>query len=465
MTSQANATSANPTSASSTSANSTSAGVPKFGVIAAIAGLLLVGMVFGASLWVLAGVAAGLLIATNYALANLWSTSTIAERITDDEELKIGSLVAATVTVTNTSRLPTVWVLVEDLLARQVLDADAPALQIEGERLAVMMLWPGETKELSYKVRCHRRGYVQIGPTVLETGDMMGLFRRFRVGTQPQFVTVLPEVVALTSYEIGSRRPIGEIRMRENVMDDPTRLRGIRQWQIGDPMRSVHWAATARTGTLHSKIYEPSSIVGATIILDLHVTTNPKHHEPVRSDLAVTAAASIASSLHESNEPFGIATNGRDAADRIRTEGWMGDHRVRDAAAKAGSMNESNDRLRPIIIKPSRGPVQFKEVHRTLARLERTDGLTLAEMLVESESQLSTDTTLLVILQQATPESIASLVGLSNRGRAVAVIINTADINDYTSIAGPLIASRIPTFHLASRDAIADVCREMLLRA
>ncbi len=58
--------------------------------------------------------------------------------------------------------------------------------------------------------------------------------------------------------------------MRENVMDDPTRLRGIRRWQPGDPMRSVHWAATARTGMLHSKVYEPSSIAGATLILDFH---------------------------------------------------------------------------------------------------------------------------------------------------------------------------------------------------
>jgi uncharacterized protein (DUF58 family) len=298
----------------------------------------------------------------------------------------------------------------------------------------------------------------------------MGLFRRFRVGTDPQYITVMPEIVPLTEYEIGSRRPIGEIRMRTSAMDDPTRLRGIRQWQIGDPMRSVHWAATARTGTLHSKVYEPSSIAGATLILDMHNDTNPNSHEPVRTDLAVTAAASIAASLHQMGEPFGLVTNGRDAADRIRAEGWQGDHRVshpqkRSDVSGAAAMNAESDRLNPVIVPPSRGPVQFKEIHRTLARLERTDGLTLAELLIECESELSGDTTLLVILQQATPVSIATLVGLSNRGRAVAVIINTHDINDYTSIAGPLIASRIPTFYLADKESIANVCREVLLRA
>ena len=113
---------------------------------------------------------------------------------------------------------------------------------------------------------------------------------------------------------------------------------------------------------------------------------------------------------------------------------------------------------------PDRGPSNLKEIHRTLARLERTDGLTLAELLVECESQLSAETTLLVILQQATEESIGALIGLARRGRAVAVIINTHDINDYSDLAGPLIAARIPTHRLDSYESIADVCRQTLVR-
>jgi uncharacterized protein (DUF58 family) len=187
-------------------------------------------------------------------------------------------------------------------------------------------------------------------------------------------------------------------------------------------------------------------------------------HEPARTDLAVTAAASIAASLHESNEPVGLATNGRDAADRIRQEGWRGDHRIRGEARASASMRDKNERLRPVLVAPGRGPVHLAEINRTLARLERTDGLTLTELLVECESQLSAETTLLVILQQCTSESIAALIGLARRGRAVAVMINTHDINDYSAIAGPLIAARIPTFHLSSREAVADVCRQTLLR-
>jgi uncharacterized protein (DUF58 family) len=441
-----------------------SAPASKFTVIAAISALLLVGMISGAALWVMAAIAAGILIGLNYYLTKTWATATIASRATGDVELAIGSTLNVEIAITNRSNVPVLWLLVEDLLPADATLYDPPALAVQGDRVKVLLIWGRQTRKLKYQITCHRRGYFQVGPTILETGDMMGLYRRYRVGNQPQYVTVLPKVVPLTSYEIGSRRPIGEIRMRENIMNDPTRLRGIRQWEPGDPMRSVHWSATARTGILHSKVYEPSSIIGATLILDLHKSTTPARHEPIRSDLAITAAASIATALHESNEPVGLATNARDAADRIRQEGWVGDHRVRGEAQHAASMLDGNERLRPILLAPSRGPLQLREIIRTLARLERTDGLTLPELLTECESQLSAETTLLVILQQATPATIAALIGLERRGRAVAVIINTHDINDYSTIAGPLIASRIPTFHLGSAEAITDVCRQTLLR-
>ncbi|WP_182868830.1 DUF58 domain-containing protein [Stieleria mannarensis] len=436
----------------------------KLSLIAAVAAVLLVGLVFGASLWVLAAIVAGAVILINRFLALTWARCSIATRDGGDVEMKIGQTLPITVTVTNTSKVPVFWLLVEDLIPRWATIHTPPTLDIQGDRVQVFLMWPGQTRQLQYTIRCNRRGYFQIGPTVLETGDLMGLYRRYRVGTHPQYLTVLPKTVELDDYAIASRRPMGEIRMRDNVMEDPTRLRGIRRWEPGDPMRRVHWSATARTGILHSKVYEPTSIAGATLVLDLHTTTNPTQHEPVRTDLSITAAFSIASSLHDQSQPFGFVTNGRDAADRIRTDGWIGDHRVRDQAKQSATMLDTNDRLRPIILDASRGAVHLQRLRTTLARLERSDGMTLTELLVETESRISNETTLIAIVQQATPDSLATLIGFARRGKAVAVIINTLDINDYSAVAGPLIAANIPTFHLVDERSIRGLCREVNLR-
>ncbi|MCM2374339.1 DUF58 domain-containing protein [Aporhodopirellula aestuarii] len=457
-----------------------------FTIIAVCAAILVLGMVAGAGLWMMAAVTVAMVVGAGAVVSSQWSEGVVARREDlpeegRDLEVLIGSRVPICVSVTNNGRLPVAWVLAEDLLPRaaggesmEFDDASArakmPALSVDGARLAVMALWPGQTKHLRYVVHCRRRGYFQIGPTVLETGDPVGMFRRYRLGTRPMFVTVLPRIELISTYEIGSRRPIGEIRIRANVMPDPTRLRGIRQWQTGDPMRSVHWAATARTGTLHTKIYEPSSVIGATIIVDLHVSTNPDRNEPVRTDLSIVAAVSIAAALHDAGEPFGLATNGRDAADRVKTEGFLGDHRigdhfeVRDAAGQAAAMLAKNDRLRPVMIDVDRGPAHLKELTRTLARLERTDGLTLPDFLIETESRLSSETTLLIILQQAPAETVASLVNLSRRGWAIAVVLNTLDVDDYTRLAAPLLAENIHVSHLSDQDSIRDVCREQMMR-
>lgn len=436
----------------------------RFSLIAGAAAVLLIGLAFGASLWVLAAIVAASVILINRFLANTWTQCTVATRTGGDKELEIGDSLSVEVTLTNTSRFPVFWVLAEDLVPHWATIHTPPTLDVQGDRLKVLLMWPGKSRHLRYSIQCNRRGYFQIGPTVLETGDLMGLYRRYRVGTNPQYLTVLPKTIELSDYEIGSRRPMGEIRMRDNVMEDPTRLRGIRRWEPGDPMRRVHWAATARTGILHSKVYEPTSIAGATLVLDMHTDTNPTHNEPIRTDLAITAALSIASSLHDQSQPFAMVTNGRDAADRIRTDGWVGDHRVRDQAKRSATMMNKNDRLRPVILDTARGPLHLQQLRTTLARLERSDGMNLAKLLSETESRISNETTLIAIFQKATPDTLSTLIGFARRGKAVAAIINTLDINDYSSAAGPLIAANIPTFHLVDEDAIRTVCRQVNLR-
>jgi uncharacterized protein (DUF58 family) len=435
-----------------------------FTFVAAIAALLLAGMTFGASLWLLAAYAGVLMIGTGFWFASQWHGAAVAVRHDGAVELEVGQSTDIVVDITNRSKLPIAWLLVEDLLPKSAFAQRPPALRIDGSRIEVFFLPAGQTRQLRYRITCQRRGYFQIGPTVLETGDLMGLSRRYRIGAPPQYILVYPRSVPMAGYDIASPRPIGEIRIRNAVMQDPTRIRGIRKWQIGDPLRSVHWAATARTGTLHSKVYEPTSIAGATLILDMHRETNPDQNEPVRSDLAIALAASIAAAFYEMNQPIALLSNGRDAADRIRTEGFDTDFRTRGAAQTGAAMRERDDRLRPVIVDADRGPVHFQELRRVLARLELSDGLSIAETVVNAQQRLAHDTTLIVITQKCDRQTAAMLIGMRRRGWAVAVVINTADINDFAASAGPLQADGIETIHLVDDTQLPHATRRISAR-
>ncbi len=187
---------------------------------------------------------------------------------------------------------------------------------------------------------------------------------------------VFPKIVPLRGYDLASRRPIGEVRLTHRLFEDPTRIAGIREYQHGDPLNRVHWRATARTGTLHCKMYEPSCIAGVTLLLDFHKSVYTPRREPDRSELAVTLAASLANAVYQLGQQIGLVTNGRDAADRILQEGYRHEFRTRSLALDTAKMQEQSNRLRPVIVETRRGPEQLLRILEALARLELTEGLT-----------------------------------------------------------------------------------------
>ncbi len=218
--------------------------------------LLLAALAFGLGLLAYAMyVLLGVMILSRL-MARAWAQNLSAVRECNCYEADVGDTVAVVITIRNAGRLPVAWVLVEDLLPRRALACNPPMLEIVGRRMTLAMLKSRGSHSLFYQLRCKQRGYFQIGPMVLETGDLFGLHRRYRVLTSPTFLLVYPEVVPLEGYDVASRRPIGEVRMTYRLFEDPTRIAGVRPYESGDPLNRVHWRATARTGSLHSKVYE-----------------------------------------------------------------------------------------------------------------------------------------------------------------------------------------------------------------
>ena len=426
--------------------------------------LLLVGLAFDLGLLAYAMYALLAVMIVSRWLTRTWAENLNATRECNRTTAEIGDQIAVVVALENRGWLPVPWLLVEDLLPRDALAVNHPRLAVVGRRMQLATLAVRGRKSLFYQLRCNMRGYYQVGPLVLETGDLFGLHRRWRVLTHPHFVLVYPEVVPLEGYGIASRRPIGEVRMAHRLYEDPTRIAGVRAYQAGDPLNRVHWKATARTGQLHSKVYEPSTVAGATILLDFHRDSYDPKDEPVRSELAVTLAASLAHALYQMGQQVGLVTNGRDAADRIRQEGWATDASARSDAIDSAAMREQSDRLAPVVVETRRGPEQLLRILETLARVELTDGLSLGQMVDETTGRLPRDATVVVILSTVSTETAVYLGGLRRQGYAVTAIVNTYYLDQYEKAAGPLVAEGIEARHLCDRAAVATVCTNYVLR-
>lgn len=441
--------------------------------------LLVIGIAFQLGLLVYSMYALLGVILTSRLLARQWIENIVARRECNRDVAEIGDKVAVIVEIRNDSTLPVPWLLIEDSLPSDALRQKPPRLKVEGRRVALMQVGPRGTKSLRYQVTFQMRGYYQIGPVLLESGDLFGLHRRFRIETSPKFILVYPKVIPLQGYDLASRRPIGEIRISHRLFEDPTRVAGVREYQRGDALNRIHWKATARTGKLHSRIFDPSSVAGATMVLDFHKDSYPSQGEPHRSELAVTTVASLANAVCQLGQQVGLISNGRDAADRIRMEGHNREFRTRDAATeKFGELDES-DRLRPVVVETLRGPEQFQQIRETLARLEFTDGLTLAQLLVETSSRMPRDATVVVVMSEVTTEAAIALGNLHRSGYSVTAIVTLkeshgsfgqaegvrfVDSQGMIDQVGRLIAEGIDVRHIDHEAAIAQLCSEQLIR-
>jgi len=428
-----------------------------------IALVLLIGLVTGANLFALGACSLLIVFQLTRFYANRWAGCLTVERQITNSELQIGDSLAVGMRLNNNTDYYIPWLFAEDLLSKRVISKPNRALEITGYPAKLYFFRPRQIALMTYQIKALRRGYFQLGPTILETGDLLGLHRNYRVASEPHYILVLPKLVPLQGMNISSRRPMGDLHVNDRVMEDPTQMVGIREYRAGDSLNRIHWRATARTGKLHTRIFQPTCIQGAMLVLDMHSETNPDRNEPIRTDLAVTMAASLAHTLYLMNQPFGLVSNGRDAVDRVRQMRLEREFSDRSSVRADMEMNAKSNRLQPVVVDARTGPEQFAEVHRTLARLERTDGLRFEDLLMETQNRLSRQLSVLVFVQQVDDSMALALGLLRRRGFAVSAIVNQHEKDGLQDSAARLVAYHIPVFALPDEAAIPIVCRDMLL--
>ena len=144
-------------------------------------------------------------------------------------------------------------------------------------------------------VDARRRGAFTFGPARLTVSDL------FERGTQseerdlPAQLIVRPRSVPVRT-EMPARAPLGASRSRASLYDDPSRVAGVRAYRRGDPMRRVHWRATARSREPLSRRFEPANDEQVLIAIDLQTVPGP-HWLMLFDDADVESLCVTAASL------------------------------------------------------------------------------------------------------------------------------------------------------------------------
>jgi hypothetical protein len=120
--------------------------------------------------------------------------------------------------------------------------------------------------------------------------------------------------------------------------------------------------------------------------------------------------------------------------------------------------------LRPVVVPTRRSELQLNDILRTLARVEKTDGFTFAQLVSEAASDMPQSATVIAILTRVTPDVAIALGNLRRRGLAVVAILNIFDDQQFAEASAHLLSEGVETRHLKDRAAIPRVCMNCVLR-
>ncbi|MBL7650030.1 MAG: DUF58 domain-containing protein [Candidatus Hydrogenedentes bacterium] len=377
-----------------------------------------------------------------------WLSGLDCTRTLSKETALQGEEVSIKVVVENKRGWPIPWIFIEDYHPK-----DFPRM---GQNKQLAFLMPGHSVTLEYRLQCPRRGYHRIGPLLMESGDLFGLQRRFRTGVQQDYLSVLPTVAYIDTFNVATKRPHGPVRLSNRIYTDPTRINSIREYIPGDPLNTIHWKATARTGKLHVKTYEPSSVIGGTLVLDLHDASYKPERKEERMELAITTTASIAYLLQISGEQVGMITNARDAAEVAQYEIEKRETLSRQEVDAEVEGELQGTRISPLCVETSRTPYQAQRIIENLARVLPTDGLDGMNLVMNQYHMLPRDATLMIIAPIITERMAHALGAIKLSGFNVSVFL-IMDQRAYEEAARFLAPHNIHVFHIEHERSLHEI--------
>lgn len=309
-----------------------------------------------------------------------------------------GEAVTLTLRVTNRKWLPLAWLRMSDQMPLAISPQEKPLapshIPLTGFlESRASLLW-NERARWDYHIPCNKRGYYTLGPATIATGDLFGLFERALTYPHIDRLIVYPRIDAVADWGLPPKEPFGDARTRLPMFQDPTRIRGLRDYRPEDAPKHIHWRATARHNALKVKQYEPT--INYNWVFFLNIATYEQAWQGVdseRAERAIRLTASLANFAAQQKYAFGLVAN--------------------------GTYPDSDQRLR---IMPGRDPMQLRNVLEALAAVSYFVASPIETLLRRESPNLPWGATLIVITALVTENLLSEMIRLREVGRRIALI-------------------------------------------
>lgn len=340
----------------------------------------------------------------------------------------LGEVVPVTLTLYNNHRLRIPWVQFDESVP--------PELRLEEAVHQAITLGGRQTFQTTYHVRGSQRGYYQLGPLRLSSGDLFGLATPYLGYLAADFLTIYPRIVPLTHLGLPSRLPFGTIASRQRLFEDPARPMGVRDFRSGDSLRQINWKVSGHARRLMVKTFEPAISLETVVLLNLHAGDYQRNERAYTVEWAIVVAASLVSHLVNQRQAVGLITNGVDPlrhqgqTDFDETSGRLL-YRRAQSADKSGGKGEKESAVAwmPPPILPRNGRSHLMKILEQLARIETDHTIPLDAWASAACVNLGWGVTILVITAQGNETTCNTLHRLVRAGFNPILFAVEADYN------------------------------------
>jgi len=194
-------------------------------------------------------------------------------------------------------------------------------------------------------VKCTKRGRYLASDADITTHTL--LYRKHyskAVGIQAE-IYVYPRMTDVTEIVTVCERMLGTIQCARRLYEDPFALRTIRDYTTDDPMKTINWKASAKTGSLMVNTFDSVRSQKVMLFLDVEDTGILKYEDLVEESIAL--AATMMRRLMRQNIEVGFALNKKDSevflpannrGNRIVLERLLAEYDKEDGAEDFGQL-------------------------------------------------------------------------------------------------------------------------------
>jgi len=199
-----------------------------------------------------------ILIAISFGMAFFSVSGIEVKRYSRIRTQVVGGYFEERIEVKNTSRTGKLWF--------ELIDESELMGNIHSR--VITRLNAGKLHMFSSMALLNLRGFYELGPTVIRSGDPFGFFSTNKVFPTINRLTVYPRIFKINNFQLIPGKVLGGEYLQMHTPQTTPQAASVREYQPGDPLNRVHWPITVRKNKLMVKEFDEDTQSSAWIFLD-----------------------------------------------------------------------------------------------------------------------------------------------------------------------------------------------------